>query len=97
MKKDFELIGSAHTLKEIREKEKQNVNSIFLSPLFSSKKNSQFLEIYKFLNLKKKTLKKIVCLGGITFNNIKRTTLLNVDAIAAISLFKAMMLDILSN
>ena len=88
MKKDFELIGSAHTLKEIREKEKQNVNSIFLSPLFSSKKNSQFLEIYKFLNLKKKNLKKIVCLGGITFNNIKRTTLLNVDAIAAISLFK---------
>ena len=50
-------------------------------------KNSQFLEIYKFLNLKKKP-KKIVCLGGITFNNIKRTTLLNVDAIAAISLFK---------
>ena len=65
----------------------RNVSSIFLSPLFSSKKNSQFLEIYKFLNLKKETLKKIVCLGGITFNNIKRTTLLNVDAIAAISLF----------
>ena len=60
----------------------------FYHLFFFIKKNSQFLEIYKFLNLKKKTLKKIVCLGGITLNNIKRTTLLNVDAIAGISLFK---------
>ena len=57
----------------------------FYHHYFHQKKNSQFLEIYKFLNLKKETLKKIVCLGGITFNNIKRTTLLNVDAIAAIT------------
>jgi len=34
LKKKFTLIGSAHNLKEIRTKELQNVNYLFLSPLF---------------------------------------------------------------
>ena len=33
-KKNFNVIGSAHNLKEIRMKERQNVNKIFLSSLF---------------------------------------------------------------
>ena len=32
LKKEFTLIGSAHNLKEIRTKELQNVNYLFLSP-----------------------------------------------------------------
>ena len=39
LKKKFTLIGSAHNLREIREKEKQNVSYIFLSPLFLTKKS----------------------------------------------------------
>ncbi len=86
-KKNFKLIGSAHNLKEIRDKEKQNVSHIFLSPLFLTNKNNKFLGLYKFLNLKKKTDKKIVCLGGINPNNIKLIKLLNIDGIAGIRLF----------
>ena len=41
IKKSFDLIGSAHNLKEIRIKEKQGVKKIFLSSLF--KKNKNFL------------------------------------------------------
>ena len=37
-KKKFKLIGSAHNLNEIRIKEKQNVSSIFLSPIFKTTK-----------------------------------------------------------
>jgi thiamine-phosphate pyrophosphorylase len=45
-KKSFNLVGSAHNLKEIRIKEKQGVKKIFLSSLF--KKNKNFLGINKF-------------------------------------------------
>ena len=36
-----------------------------------SKKNKGELGIYKFINLSKKTKKKIICLGGINKDNIK--------------------------
>ena len=45
-KKNFNVVGSAHNLKEIRMKERQNVNKIFLSSLF--KKNNNYLGINKF-------------------------------------------------
>ena len=50
-KKNFKIIGSAHNLKEIRIKEKQNVNKIFLSSLF--KKNNNYLGINKFKSISK--------------------------------------------
>ena len=87
LKKNFELLGSAHNLKEIRLKELQNINIIFLSSLFTSKKNKRCLGIYKFLNLMKKTKKKIICLGGITQQNLKIIKTLNCHGVAAISLF----------
>ena len=87
-KKDFTLIGSAHNLKEIRLKEQQNIDFIFLSPLFTSKKNKKCLGIYKFLRLKNLTKKKMICLGGINSKNIKITNLLNCYGIASISFFK---------
>ncbi len=55
-KKTFEIVGSAHNLKEIRIKESQNVEKIFLSSLF--KKNKNFLGINKFKLLSKLTKKK---------------------------------------
>ena len=88
LKQKFKLIGSAHNLKEIRNKELQKVSYLFLSPLFLSKKNSKNLGIYRFMNLSNKTKKKIVCLGGINKDNIKKTNLIKPYGIAAISLFE---------
>ena len=88
LKREFKLIGSAHNLKEIRIKEKQNVSSIFLSSIFKNNKNSKFLGIYKFLKLMKLTKKNIVCLGGINEKNIKKIKLIDINNIASISMFQ---------
>ena len=45
IRKDFILIGSAHNIKEIRIKEAQKTNLIFLSSIF--KKNKNYLGINK--------------------------------------------------
>ena len=87
-KKNFLLLGSAHNLKEIRLKEQQNIDFIFLSPLFTSKKNKKCLGIYKFLRLKNLTRKKMICLGGINSRNLKMTNFLNCYGVASISFFK---------
>ena len=85
-KKDFKIIGSAHNLKEIRNKEIQKAEKIFLSSLF--KKNKNFLGINKFKILSKLTKKKVVILGGITKDNKKKLTLLNQSDFAGISYFE---------
>ncbi len=85
-KKNFNIVGSAHNLKEIRIKEKQKVNKIFLSSLF--KKNKNFLGINKFRVLSKLTNKKIVVLGGISKNNLKKIKILNQSEFAGISYFE---------
>ena len=85
-KKNFEIVGSAHNLKEIRIKENQNVKKIFLSSLF--KKNKNFLGINKFKLLSKITEKKIIVLGGISRSNLKKLKLLNKRDFAGISYFE---------
>ena len=85
-KKNFEIVGSAHNLKEIRIKENQNVKKIFLSSLF--KKNKNFLGINKFKLLSKITEKKIIALGGISRSNLKKLKLLNKRDFAGISYFE---------
>ena len=85
-KKKFEIIGSAHSLKEIRIKEIQNVKKIFLSSLF--KKNKNFLGINKFKILSKLTKKKVIVLGGVTTKNRKKISLLNQSGFAGISFFE---------
>ena len=86
LKKDFKIVGSAHNLKEIRLKENQKVEKIFLSSVF--KKNKNFLGINKFRNLSKITKKKVVALGGISKNNLKKLYLLNQLDFAGISFFE---------
>tara|TARA_Y100000591_G_scaffold77863_1_gene65021 strand:- start:699 stop:1229 length:531 start_codon:yes stop_codon:yes gene_type:complete len=86
-KKKFEILGSAHNFKEIRIKELQGVNKIFLSPIFKNKKN-QKLGLYKYLNLKKLTLMKDIALGGINKENIKKLKLVEPYGFAGISYFK---------
>ena len=85
-KKNFELIGSAHNLRQIRVKENQLVKKIFLSSLF--KKNKNYLGIYKFNLIKNLTTKKIVALGGISKKNIKILKILNCREFAGISFFE---------
>ena len=85
-KKGFKIIGSAHNLKEIRNKEIQKVEKIFLSSLF--KKNKNYLGINKFKLLSKLTMKKVVILGGISKKNINKLNLLDNLEFAGISYFE---------
>ena len=88
MKKGFKIIGSAHSIKQIRIKEKQGAEAIFLSPLFKTIKYKTFLNSIKFNLLALKTPKKIIALGGITANNINELRLTKSYGFAGISFFK---------
>ena len=85
-KKKFITIGSAHNLKEIKIKEQQNVQAIFLSSVF--KKNKNYLGINRFKLLSFLTKKKIVALGGISKNNLEKLNLINCFGFAGISFFE---------
>ena len=85
-KKNFEIVGSAHNNKEIKIKELQKVNTIFLSSLF--KKNKNYLGINKFKLLSNLTNKKIVALGGISNKNLNKLKLINLSGFAGISYFE---------
>ena len=79
-KRNFEIIG------EIKIKESQKVQKIFLSSLF--KKNKNFLGINKFKLLSKQTKNKTVALGGISRKNFKKLRLINCFAFGGISFFE---------
>jgi len=86
LKKNFLLIGSAHNLKEIRIKESQKVQAIFISSLF--KKNKNYLGINRFKLISRLTKKPIVALGGISKKNLKKLSLTKCKFIAGISFFE---------
>ena len=86
LKKNFRIIGSAHNLREIRTKETQKVDKIFLSSLF--KKNKNYLGINKFKLLSQLTQKEVVVLGGISKKNLKKLKILNQSKFAGISFFE---------
>ena len=86
LKKNFKLIGSAHSLKEIRLKEIQKVEEIFLSSIF--KQNNNFLGKYKFKLLKRLTSKPTVALGGVSRKNQKELKLIDCLKFAGISYFE---------
>ena len=88
IKKNLEIIGSAHNATELKIKEKQGCSKIFLSPIFENNKNKKFLNIIKTNLLKNLTKKKIVLLGGINFKTLKKTRLCSPYGIAAISWIK---------
>ena len=87
-KNNFRVLGSAHNLKEIKIKEKQGVDTIFIAPIFETVKSTKYLGIKKFNLLSRLTNKKIVALGGINENNIRNLKLLNCDGYAGITFFK---------
>ena len=85
-KKNFILLGSAHNFHEIRIKELQGVNAIFLSSLF--KKNKNYLGINKFKLLSCLSSKPLVALGGLSNNNLKKLSLTSCFGFAGISFFE---------
>ena len=85
-KNSFVLLGSAHNIKEIRCKEVQNVNVIFISSVF--KKNKNYLGIYKFKKLRNLTQRKVIALGGISKFNRKKIKLLDCNGFSGISYFE---------
>ena len=87
-KKNLEIIGSAHSVTELKIKEKQGCSPIFLSPVFKNDKNKKFLDVIKTNLLKKMTKKKIVLLGGINQKTLKRSKLCSPGGVAAISWIK---------
>ena len=86
-RKNFLILGSAHNIKEIREKERQKVDIIFIASLFNNKKT--FLGLNKFNILSKKTKSKVVALGGINKKNLIKLKLLNIFGFAGITFFDA--------
>ena len=89
LKKEFIILGSAHNVFEIRIKEKQKVDIIFLSPLFKTKQYKDGLGIIKFNNLSKLTKKKVVALGGIRKKNKNLLKITNTYGFSGISYFQS--------
>ena len=87
-KKNFEIIGSAHNIKEVINKEYQGCTKIFLSPIFKTKKNRSYLGVTKFNIIKLIAKKKIISLGGINKENIKYLRMCKVEGFAGISWIK---------
>ena len=86
VKKKFIILGSAHNIFEMRTKELQGVNAIFLSSIF--KKNKNYLGINKFRLLSLFSKKPVIVLGGISTNNLKKLNLTNCTGFAGISFFE---------
>ena len=83
-------IGIVHTQKEYYEKKQQKCDYIFLSPIFLNKKYSvnKILGILKFNLISLNWKIKILALGGIINENVKKIRLTKSAGIGAITFFK---------
>ena len=91
IKKNFEIIGSAHNFREISAKIRQGCSLILLSKLFlvDYDKNSAYLGVIKFNNYFKIST-KLIPLGGIKSNNLNRLNNVSCDSFALMSEVKKM-------
>ena len=73
-KNKFDIIGTAHNQLDFYFKKQQGCKSIFLSPLFNTKKysNNKILGILRFNLLSNNWGAPVYALGGINNNNIKK-------------------------
>ena len=87
LNKNLNLIGSAHSYKEIHEKIKQGCKTIFLSRLFKTSYEDKkgYLGLIKFNLLASKYKANIVPLGGIRAVNLNKLNLVNSDSLALFS------------
>ena len=86
VKKNFIILGSAHNIYEMKTKELQGVNAIFLSSIF--KKNKNYLGMNKFKSFSLLSKKPLIALGGISNNNLKKLNLTDCVGFAGISFFE---------
>ena len=86
-KSNFDIIGSAHNLKEINFKLKQGCSYILLSKLFlvNYDKKSPFLGIVKYNKYLIDVYKKLIPLGGINHKNLAKLKSLNCVGFALMS------------
>ena len=85
LKKNFKIIGSAHSLRETTIKKNQKVEDIFISSIF--KKNKNYLGINKFKKLISLTNLNVIALGGINQKNLNKLKLIKLKGFAGISYF----------
>ena len=88
IRRDFKILGSAHNIKDLKLKEKQGVDIIFLSPLFLTKNYNNCLGIIKFNLISINTKKSVIALGGIRKNNIKKMNMINALGFSGITIFE---------
>ena len=90
LKKNINLIGSAHSFKEINEKIKQGCKTIFLSRIFktSYKDKKGHLGPIKFNLMINKFRITLVPLGGIKNANLNKLNLVNSSGLALLSEIK---------
>jgi thiamine-phosphate pyrophosphorylase len=86
LKKKFIIMGSSHNVYEMRTKELQKVEAIFLSSLF--KKNKNYLGINRFKLISLLTKKTVISLGGVSKTNLKKLSLIDCLGFAGISFFE---------
>ncbi len=86
-RKNFTILGSAHNITELRFKERQGVNLIFISPLFLTKNYQKNLGVVKFNLMSKISKKSTVALGGIRKNNLNKLKMLNANGFSGITIF----------
>ena len=91
--KNFIIAGSAHNIKEIKIKEKQKVDLIFISPLFKTKKRNKILDIVKFNNLSNLSKIPKIALGGINCDNIKKLKMTHAYGFSGISHIKKILIN----
>lgn len=86
-RKNFKILGSAHNISELKFKERQGVNLIFLSPLFLTKNYHRNLGVVKFNLMSKISKKSIIALGGIRKNNFNKLKIVNAAGFSGITIF----------
>tara|TARA_Y100000992_G_C21255139_1_gene488098 strand:+ start:730 stop:1272 length:543 start_codon:yes stop_codon:yes gene_type:complete len=84
-KKSFIILGSAHNLRELNQKKRQNVDFLFLSPIFKIKKRNYFLGTIKYNILSNYYSGKTIALGGINKQNYRNLKNINCYGFASIS------------
>ena len=86
--KNFTLLGSAHSIKEINQKIRQKVDYLFISPIFKVTKKKDFLGMVRFNILSQKFNRNIVALGGINKDNLRMIKNIKNYSFASISYIK---------
>lgn len=87
LNKNFDLIGSAHSSREINEKIKQGCKTIFLSRLFKTfyKDKKKNLGLVKFNLIRKQYNVDIIPLGGIRGHNLNKLNVVNSNGLGLLS------------